>query len=344
MTSIAVAVAALMVGLAAGIAVAARRSSARPPDPSAAVDVEVRGRLDAQLGELRRLADAEARRDLGDDRVRAEVASMREALQQMTVREQERRAREEQGWETLHRVSAVLAGGQASGRAGENVLREALATLPPSMVVTDFRVNGKVVEFGLVLPDGRRLPVDSKWTADRELRALDACDDPAERDRLTRTVERAVADRAREVSAYRDPSVTAPVGVAAIPDGAYAVLRRAHADAYRHGVIVVPYSMALPVLLFLYGIVARFGGAADLEACLGDLIGVLDAVEATLENKVARAATMLANGAEELRGQVGKARGMLARAGSDPVGAGLADGDEPALHERAGTGALELLR
>jgi hypothetical protein len=79
-------------------------------------------------------------------------------------------------------------------------------------------------------------------------------------------------------------------------------------------VVVIPYSMALPVVLFLHGIVARFGAAGDVDACLGDLGALLDAVEATLENKVAKAATMLSNGSEELRGQVGKARATLVRA------------------------------
>ena len=49
------------------------------------------------------------------------------------------------------------------------------------MLTSDFRVNGKVVEFGLVLPDGRRLPIDSKWTALAELEALDAATDPVVR-------------------------------------------------------------------------------------------------------------------------------------------------------------------
>ena len=77
---------------------------------------------------------------------------------------------------------------------------------------------------------------------------------------------------------------------------------------------MIPYSMALPVVLFLYSIVARFGAGDDIEACLRDLGRVLDAVEGTLENKLARASTMLANGTEELRGHVGKARTALARA------------------------------
>jgi DNA recombination protein RmuC len=277
----------------------------------------IEGRLSTTDAEIRRLGDATAWRERGADQMRQEVTAFRSALDQMRAREEERRAREEQGWATLHRVAAVLAGGQRAGRAGENVLRESLAHLPPSMVVTDFRVNGRVVEFGLVLPDGKRLPIDSKWPADRELQSLAETAEPAERERLVRVIERAVAERAREVCAYRDPAITAPVGVAAVPDAAYAVLRRAHADAYRQGVIVIPYSMALPVVLFLHTLVSRFGEAGDVQACLADLAGVLDAVEGTLENKVAKASAMLANATEDLRGHVGKARGSLARARHD---------------------------
>ena len=89
--------------------------------------------------------------------------------------------------------------------------------------------------------------------------------------------------------------------------------------------IVIPYSMALPVLLFLYTIVSRYGRVDDVEGCLSDLARMLDAIEGTLENKVARASVMLANGAEELRGHVGKARASLARAGQ------AGDGSLPAV-------------
>ena len=255
--------------------------------------------------------------------MRQEIVAFRESLERMRAREEERRAREDQGWAVLHRVAAVLSGGQRSGQAGENVLREALSHLPPAMVVTDFRVNGRVVEFGLVLPDGRRLPIDSKWPAERELAALAEATDPQERDRLVRTVERIVAERAREVAGYRDPAITAPIGVAAVPDAAYGVLRRAHADAYRQGVVVIPYSMALPIVLFLHGIVSRFGAAGDVRACLSDLTAILEAVEQSLENKVAKASTMLVNGVEELRGQMGKARSTLAMAATRDAGPGL---------------------
>lgn len=287
------------------------------------------GRLAATDAEVRRLADASLLGDRDAREVRQEVSAVREVLDRLHVRQEERREREEQAWASLHRVSSVLAGSQRAGRAGERVLDEVLGSLPPSMLERDFRVNGRVVEFALVLPDGRRLPVDSKWAAERELQVLDG-PNGEERDRAVMAVERTVARRAKEVSGYRDLSLTAPLAVAAVPDAAYAVLRRAHVDAYRLGVIVVPYSMALPIVLALHVLASRVGDGSDMQACLGDLTTVLDAMEATLENKLERASTMLANGTGELRGQLGQARSAVARSRKPELGSGSDHGLEPA--------------
>jgi hypothetical protein len=92
------------------------------------------------------------------------------------------------------------------------------------------------------------------------------------------------------------------------------VLKRAHADAYAKGVVIVPYSSALPIVLFLYSLVQRYGDAADVQASLAELGGVLDSLEQVVENRMVRAATMLTNGADEMRSQLGKARGSIARA------------------------------
>jgi hypothetical protein len=262
---------------------------------------------------MRRLADGASAGGRAEEVLRGEVAGARQALEALRVRDEERRSREEQDAHVIRRLSTVLAGGSAKGRAGENVLREHLAELPPGMLETDFRVNGKVVEFGLRLPDGRRLPVDSKWSALAELEALEAAADPVERDARARDVERVVAGRAKEVAQYLDPALTAPVAVAAVPDAAYAVLKKAHAEAFAKGVVIVPYSTALPVLLFLYSLASRYGDAGDQQACLAEVAALLDAMEQVLENRFARAATMLTNGADEMRSQLGKARGSVAR-------------------------------
>ena|SRR5436190_6422024 len=309
-----------LLGLGAGIAAAmgavrlglgGRGDRAGTPGES-----RVAARLEVQSAELRRLADAASARDDAAERVRAELAAARRALEEMNLRDQERRARRVEEAEVIRRLSTVLAGGASRGRPGENMLRQHLSELPPGMLVTDFRVNGRVVEFGLSLPDGRRLPIDSKWPAVAELEALEALEDGdvGRREACIRAVERVVVERAREVAQYLEPSLTAPAAVAAIPDAAYAVLRRAHADAFARGVVIVPYSTALPVALFLYSLVQRFGDVGDARSCLAQVGPLLDAMEGVLENKFARAARMVTNGAEELRGHLGAARGSMARA------------------------------
>ena len=339
MDQLGIALVAVAVGVAVGVMIAAAR---KPKVAGGVADTPlavVEARLEAQSAELRRIADAAGTRDLAGEQLRSGLEGARRALEELSLREQERRQADVEGREVVKRLSTVLAGGASKGRAGENVLREHLAQLPPGMLVTDLRVGGKVVEFGLQLADGRRLPIDSKWTALAELEALEAADDPTTRDACARDVERAVAARAKEVAQYLDPAVTSQVAVAAVPDAAYAVLKRAHADAWAKGVVIVPYSSALPIVLFLYSLVQRFGDTADVQASLAEVSAALDTMGAVVENKLARAATMLTNGADELRSNLGKARGSIARAGiaSVPV-RDLVDAGEGRLTVVAGGG------
>src|SRR6185295_4729533 len=83
--------------------------------------------------------------------------------------------------------------------------------------------------------------------------------------------------------------------------------------------------------------VQRYGDLADVHASLAEIAGVLDALGSIVENRVAKAATMLTNGADEFRSQLGKARGSLARAhvgapspaqAPASAGAGSADDDD----------------
>jgi hypothetical protein len=310
----AVVVTAAVIGLLAGLAIASRRR------PSNAGD-DLRGQLDVQAAELRRLADAATQRELGSEQLRQGLDGARRALDELRTRDQERRAADGEQREVIRRLATVLAGGASKGRAGEQLLRDHLCQLPPGMLTSEFRVNGRVVEFGLVLPDGRRLPIDSKWSALAELEALEAATDAVQRDRCARAVERAVVARTKEVAQYLDPALTAPVAVAAVPDAVFAVLKRAHADAFGQGVVVVPYSNALPIVLFLYELVRRYGDVSDAHASLAEVARLLDAMDAIVENRFAKAATMLVNGSDEFRSHLGKARGSIARAHvTDPDG------------------------
>ena len=314
---------AILVGAAAvsaSVFVAVRRQRTASSD--------ARPLIEAQSLRLDRLADALNRQTRDEGDLRGDLSRTREVLESLRARTEERQRAEEDGWLAIRRLETVLLGSAARGRAGENLLHEALSSLPPGMVLRDFQVNGKRVEFALIVPDGRRLPIDSKWAALREIETLEEEDDPIVRERAARRVEEEISRRAREVASYIDASLTTPFAVACVPDAAYAACRRAHAEAFSRGVVLVPYSTALPVLLSLFSLAARYGGAGDGRECLAELETLLDSVEQTLENKVARAAAMLTNAADELRNQVGRARGAVAR------GRGITSGSRKALdHE-----------
>jgi DNA recombination protein RmuC len=277
-------------------------------------DGELSARIEAQSARLDRLADAMGRQALDDQAVRQGLVDTRRALDDLRARDEERRERDEESRAALRRLETTFLGAATRGGVGENVVWEALSVLPPDMVDTGFRVNGKQVEFALRLPDGRRLPVDSKWAGVAEIEELEEAEGP-DRQRLAGSVERLVAGRAREVAKYLDPSLTAPFAVAAVPDAAYAVLRRAHLEAYGDRVLLVPYSGALPVLLALYALCCRLGvDAADVGALVSEVEGALAAIERDVENRVERGAQMTQNAAAEIRVHIGRARGAAARA------------------------------
>jgi hypothetical protein len=313
MATVELVLAALAGAVLTAIVVAAASLRRRPP---------AEGDAAALRAEVARLADAATRQDADDRDIRGDLGRLRELVEGLRASAEARVRAEGPVWEAVRRLEAVLGGAGARGRAGENLLEEALSHLPPGMLVRDFAVGGRRVEFALVLPDGRRMPVDSKWTAVRELQELEDETDPAARASLCRRVEDEVARRAREIEGYLDPAVTTAFAVACIPDAAFAVCRKAHAEALSRGVVLVPYSTALPVLLALFTLAIRHGDGGDVVACLAELEGALRSMEQTLEHKVVRATTMLANAADEWRGQVGRARGALARAraGSAPAG------------------------
>jgi len=65
----------------------------------------------------------------------------------------------------------------------------------------------------------------------------------------------------------------------------------------------------------------RFGDAGDARACLAEVAVLIDAIEGVLENKIAKAGTMISNGSEEMRSSLGKARASVARGRTPEIAA-----------------------
>jgi len=262
-----------------------------------------------------------------ESRVPGDLATRVQRLQEaFTNVEAELRARkviEERNQEAILRIEAVVAGAQSRGAAGEVVLAEAFAQFPAEMGDTQFKVNGKPVEFALVLPNQKRLPIDSKWPAGKELEQYSTVTDPAAREELLSRIEKAVLRKVEEVTKYIDPASTASIAVAAIPDAAYFACRTAHIEAYRQRVLLMPYSMTIPFLLALYNLHLQFARSVDIEnldACLSQVETYLGEFEETLDNSVERGAKMVQNAYQELRQRIGQMRGVVASLRRSPVG------------------------
>jgi DNA recombination protein RmuC len=216
-----------------------------------------------------------------------------------------------QSRELLERLELVIAGSFHRGAAGENLLAEVLGVLPPGMLERDVRANGGVVEFAVRVPGGKFVPIDSKWPAAGLLERLTNETDPARRDAMVRELERTVSAKAEEVARYLDPERTLLLGVAALPDAVYQLCRSAHGGAFRRGVILVPYSLAVPYVLSMIVLIARFGGALDtsrVRSALAKVDATLGELEESIESHMTRGLTMLSNAVQNQRSGIAECR------------------------------------
>lgn len=257
----------------------------------------------------RAAAESEATRSL---QARADQTAA--SLSALLGKFEERRSLEEAASIAVGRIERLVAGSWSKGRVGENLLAAALSEFPPGMVERDFTLGGRVCEFALQLPDGKLLPIDSKWPALDVVDRLDGEVDPAAQDLLRRQVERAVCSRLRDVAGYVDSSLTAPLAVMALPDPVYACCRKAHRVAKDLRVLIVSYSLAVPVLMAvwnLYGTYAREVDQAQLLARVQDVSHCLQEMGDRIEGQLSRGIKMASNAAGEMRTLVTTARTSL---------------------------------
>jgi DNA recombination protein RmuC len=248
------------------------------------------------------------------DHLKEGIERTKDLIEDLRRSEAERREREREFLERIKRVDEIIAGTTSKGISGEEILRETFKKLPPEMIERNFSVGGKRVEFALVLPNQKRIPIDSKWPASNLILELEKEKDQKRRKEIIEEIEKEVIKRIREVSQYIDPSVTWSQAIAAIPDSVYSILSQAHLRAREENVILMPYSMVLPLILYMYRLHLQYSISLDIENLQNHLISIsknLDQMEEILENKIARGATMIQNANLEYRQLIGKVRSSL---------------------------------
>lgn len=230
--------------------------------------------------------------------LKSRLESTKTTVDSLKIAYEERKQLAEETRNTVKKLDHIIAGSYSKGLAGENILAQALKILPPDMVQENIKINGKVVEFGLILADKRILPIDSKWTATSALLEIENENDPEKQVGLARDIENMVKKKIDEVSQYISPDATTSWAVAAIPDSVFSICRTTHFDAYKKHVILMSYSMAIPYLLALYRLCMEYSKSIDLENLQSRLINIernLDEIDEILENKIAKSGTMINN-------------------------------------------------
>jgi len=217
--------------------------------------------------------------------------------------------------ESMRRVMTVVAGGRDRGEAGEFIVAEALKQLPPTMLDRDFRVRGKAVEFALILPGEKRLPIDSKWAAAELVQEWEKTADADLRRAVADEIERSVLQKAAEVSKYISPPLTTDIAVAAVPDAAYQACRKAQVAAYQDSsVLVVPYSMVAPFVLAFFNLQLKYGRTIEF-ASLGEQLKVIEMeterIDGDLEGRVKEAGTRANNAYENIKVSIAKIRAAI---------------------------------
>ncbi len=269
-------------------------------------------RLELQQGrEATLMGVAGAAQDL-----QGRLAQAQRALAEVKAIEQARGSQLDRATDSLHRLELIVAGSGARGAAGENILARAFAQIPPDLLETNAAFGGRVVEYALRLPGGRLLPVDSKWTSASDLEALELAGDPEQDQRLREQVARDVRQRIREMAKYLDPERTLSLAVLAVPDAVHAAVPETHGEGWQQGVLVVPYSLALPFLLSLYRLAVRFEPGPGAEAVAERLRQVADALQRMddeLEGRLSRALVQATNARDALRGELAQVRAVAER-------------------------------
>ncbi len=239
---------------------------------------------------------------------------IKEVIRNIESRLEERKRLDELNQEMIRRIDHIISGTKTKGLAGENIVSETLKHFPSDMVVRNYKLKNKEVEFGLVLSDGKVVPIDSKWSSSDNLDELADEEDVGKRQSLINSIQRDVKHRIQEVSAYIDSEKTAPLAICTVPDAVYSVSPNLHPFAYKKNVVLVSYSLLLPYLLTLYHLHLQYSRDYDIENLTHYLMDIrrrTDELNDILENKIIKSSVMLTNAIDQYRQILGSIRNSL---------------------------------
>lgn len=267
--------------------------------------------------------------------IRNDLSEAKSALQKISEENKDKSVFQDQMKKSLTVLENLMRETSPTGASGENLLYQALSSFPRDMISLNCRINEKVVELALKMPDGKLLPIHSKFRDADLLGQLEESPEGEERVDLVARTESYVGTLVREVSSYIDTTQTEPMAILALPDSVYSMLQKAHFDAFRHKVVLMSYSLSLPYLLTLLNLQSQMAGRKSVREILSQLSRVsliVDRIGQTLDSQMAKAVTQLSNAHQAARGLTGDLRAIVTQlnTGYDSGSSGLKEGGDTA--------------
>lgn len=215
--------------------------------------------------------------------------------------------------DSIHKLEGIILGSASKGQFGESIIYSLLSQIPADWQVRNFTVKGKPVEFGVRFDNGLILPIDSKFPATNLIEQYKQSKDTQEKKKLLKQIHTEVEKKALELKKYIDVSVTTPYAVAIVPDGVFSLCGAVQSEVFKHGVILISYSMLLPFLLLAYNS-NKATETIDIEKIINSAdqsVKNLDLLLEELDGRMSRAITMIGNSRDELKTEISKVRSNI---------------------------------
>lgn len=211
----------------------------------------------------------------------------------------------------------IIIGTTTRGIAGEKLLQRTLSTLPPTMIESNLNLSAGIVEYGLKFPDGKYLPIDSKFPYPKDIDMLSEVNDE-QKSRIIKDIAANFKNRVKEVSKYVNDERTISFAIAAFPDSIFSLLNDNYpqviSEAFKKNVIATSYSNIQQILLAILQIREFYGVEVDIERTLTNIEiikNLTDEIDAIIENRLDRSNTMMVNAIRELRSNVDNIKAKL---------------------------------